>query len=48
LGSVVDEEITNNCQNIIEIAVEDQGIGISQEDIDKIFTIFNKVNLGNA
>lgn len=43
---LIDEELMNNPNNIVEIAVEDQGIGISPEDVEKIFTIFNKIDLG--
>ncbi|KAL4453135.1 hypothetical protein ABPG74_015366 [Tetrahymena malaccensis] len=43
---LAEEDLKNNLNNIVEISVEDQGIGISPEDIQKIFTIFNKIDLG--
>ncbi|EAR86986.2 ATPase, histidine kinase-, DNA gyrase B (macronuclear) [Tetrahymena thermophila SB210] len=43
---LAEEDLKNNQNNIVEISVEDQGIGISPEDIQKIFTIFNKIDLG--
>jgi len=33
--------------NLILLTVQDTGIGISEKDVRNIFTIFNKVDLGN-